>query len=222
MKTLIYGNGRIARVVYQYTKVSHLDIVGFTVEHNVLGGSASTFLDLPIYPFEEIDLLFDPNEYHVLIAVGYADMNSLRASIFKKVKAKGYSITNFIHPAAIIHADLVIGTGNIILDGVCVQPEVKIGDNNFIWSNAVVAHGVTIENDCWIASGSVIAGDSCVESKCFLGVNASVSNGIRVCTETFVGANSLISKNTKPSAVHLSRPAEVNRLDSRSFLQFIG
>ena len=219
MKLIIYGNGKIAKVVYEYVK-NEFDIICFTVPSKLI--TATDMKGLPIYPFEKIVNLFEPASHKMIIAVGYHQMNTIRDQRYLKLKAMGYKFINYIHPSVHRHDDLIIGEGNIILDNVSIQPGVRIGNNNFIWSNSVIAHECSIENSCWIASGTVIGGSTEIRSGCFLGINASIGHNIIVNNNNFLGANTLITKSTDINAVYLMNDSQKIRLDSQRFLKFSG
>lgn len=219
MKLIIYGNGKIARIVYQYIK-KRFEVVSFTVQNDLL--TETTMEGLPIRPFENIEHELPPAGHAMLIAVGYVQMNGIRRQKYEEAKTKGYTLANYVHPSVQRHDDVSIGEGNIILDQVSIQPGVRLGNNNFIWSNAVIAHGCAVENDCWITSGVTIAGDATIKSGCFLGINSSVNHDLKLEEKTFVGANSLVSRSTEPGSVHITGAAEKHRLDSDRFLSFAG
>jgi sugar O-acyltransferase (sialic acid O-acetyltransferase NeuD family) len=219
MKLIIYGNGRVARVVYQYLK-SCFEVVCFAVEKEFLGDNLLE--GLPVKSFEEIEHIFPPSEVVMLVAIGYVQMNRVRQLKCLEAKKKGYRLVNYIHPSVHIHDDLVLGENNVILDHVTLQPGVSIGSNNFIWSNAVVGHGSAVEDNCWITSGATIAGDSTIKSGCFLGINASIGHNVVIETHNFIGANSLIVRSTSADAVYVSKGSEKHRLDSQHFLLFSG
>jgi sugar O-acyltransferase (sialic acid O-acetyltransferase NeuD family) len=219
MKLIIYGNGRIARIIYQYVK-NQYDVACFTVEKDYLVDL--TMEGFPVLPFEGIEQAYSPHENNMLVAVGYVQMNRVRQKKALEAKDKGYKLINYVHPTVHLHDDLVMGENNVILDQVSVQPGVSIGNNNFIWSNAVVAHGCTVEDNCWITSGTTIAGDSTIKSGSFLGVNSTIGHNLVIGTHNFIGANSLIVRSTASDAVYISRESEKHRLDSYRFLQFTG
>lgn len=177
---------------------------------------------MPVVPFEEIEKHYSKNEYKIIIAVGYSQMNRIRKERYVEAKSKGYELANYIHPSVVLHENISIGEGNVILDYVSLQPGVVIGDNNFIWSNAVIAHGCRVENDCWIASGAAIAGDTTIKSGCFIGINAAIGHNITVADETFIGANCLVTQNTKKGSAYISRDTEKYRLDSQTLLKLSG
>jgi len=218
-KVVIYGNGRIAKIIYQFLK-KEFDVVAFTVDHSCI--KEESIESLPLFAFDKIEEQCNPAEVKMIIAVGYIQMNNLRANKYNEAKEKGYSFINYIHPSVEFHDNIEIGENNIILDHVTIQPYAKLGNSNFMWSNCVVAHGCCVEDTNWITSGVVISGDSTIKSKCFLGVNATIGHNITIEDENFIGANTLITKNTKAKEVYVSRDGEKFRLDSQRFLQFTG
>jgi len=218
-KLILYGNGRIAKIIYQFLK-SDFDVVAFTVDKDLI--EDTVIEDLPVIAFEEIQDKYPPSLFSMLITVGYVGMNAIRAQKYQQAKKKGYSFITYTHPSVQKHDSVVLGENNVILDHVSIQPYAKIGNSNFIWSNAVVAHGCTVEDNCWITSGVSIAGDTVIRSKVFLGINATIGHNITIEDETFIGANCLVTRSTNPKEVYISRDAEKYRLDSQRFLQFSG
>lgn len=218
MKNLIiYGNGKIAKVIYQYAKKRY-NVIGFAVEEKFR--HSNLFEKKPLVSFENIEEKYSPKDHLMLIAVGYVEMNDIRKKIFNEVKLKGYKIINFIDTSVIIHDNIEIGVGNVILDNVSIQPAAIIGDNNFIWSNATIAHGCIIHNDSWIASGATIGGDTVLDSGCFVGLNSTIGHNIQIAKNTFIGANCLVTKNTAADSVYVSKDSNVIRIDSKRFLKF--
>jgi len=218
-KVIIYGNGRIAKIIYQFVK-KQFDVVAFTVDNDYI--EEDSIEGLPLVSFEDIEAKYSPDKYKMLIAVGYVQMNDIREQKYLEAKAKGYSFINYIHPSVEMHDNVQIGENNIILDHATIQPYVTMGNSNFVWSNAVVAHGSVVGNTNWITSGVVVSGDATIKSKCFLGVNATIGHNVTIEDENFIGANTLVTKSTKEKEVFISKEGEKFRLDSQRFLQFAG
>lgn len=219
-KILIYGNGKIADIIYHYLK-NEFDIIAFCVEEKYKKSDKFSD-DLPLVAFENVELEYSVNDYKMLIAVGYVDMNLVRERIYIEAKKKGYRFVNYIHKSVTIGDKVVLGENNIVLDNVSFQPHSKIGNGNIIWSNVVIAHGVNIGDLNWITSGVVVGGDAKIGSKCFLGLNSTISHNCNIADENFIGANTLVIKDTKSKEVYISREGERFRLDSKRFLQFTG
>lgn len=218
-KLIIYGNGRIAKIIYQFVKKQY-DIVAFTVDRHYI--QEDVIDGLPLMAFEDLETKLSCKKHKMLVAVGYVQMNVVREKKYKEGKDKGYDFINYIHPSVEIHDNIIVGENNIVLDHVTIQPYVKLGNSNFIWSNAVIAHGSIVGDTNWITSGVVVSGDSTIKSNCFLGVNATIGHNITIDDENFIGANTLITKNTKLKEVFISKDGEKFLLDSQRFLLFSG
>jgi len=219
-KVIIYGNGKMAGILYKFIRRCY-EVVAFTVDERVMSDK-KIFLGLPLVAFETVEKDFSVDEYKMIVALGYINMNNLRVQKYKEAKQKGYEFVNYIHPSVIIHDDLIIGDNNVIFDHVSIQPGAMIGNSNYFWSNSVLAHGSSVEDGNWIASGVVISGDTKVGSCTFLGVNACIGHNIIIGDECFIGANALVTKQTTAKSVWLNREAEQFRLDSKRFLVFTG
>jgi sugar O-acyltransferase (sialic acid O-acetyltransferase NeuD family) len=220
MKTIIFGNGSMAKVLFSYARHSH-DIAGFTVDSSCIQGDSTTFLGKPLVPFETVQTVFKPSEHNLLIAVGFLEMNMLREKKYIEAKQKGYTFTSYVHNSLIMHDDVTIGENCIILEYVSIHPGSQIGKNTFISSNVGIGHDCSVGPANWINSGVSIAGGCAIGPGCFFGVNASVGHDVQVGAYNFVAANTLLVKKTEDHAVYLSESGTQFPLKSRAFLKFI-
>ena len=218
-KTLIYGNGAMAKVVYAYAKHTH-DIAGFTVDDVCIAEGVKEYLGLPLIPFSRVENVFSPNTHQMLIAMGFIDMNALRAKKYHEAKQKGYGFTRYIHPGVMVHDDVNIGENSVILDFVSIHPGCQLGHSTFISSNVNVGHDCIIEDNNWINAGVSIAGGCHIKQGCFFGVNASLVHGVTIGEQNFIAANTVITQSTADEEVFISEPGQRFKLKSRSFLRF--
>lgn len=221
MKTIIYGNGAMARLLYSYARHS-MQIVGFTVDDNCIDNAAQEFLGLPLLPFSQVEQHFPPDGHAMLVAVGFLEMNALRARKHEEAEKKGYRFASFVHDSVIRHDDVVIEDGCIVLDHVSIHPGCRIGRGTFISSNVNLGHDCRIGAFGWINAGISIAGGCSIGEACFFGVNASAAHGLRIGARNFIAANTLINKDTLDDQVFLSEAGQLFRLKSRAFLKFAG
>jgi sugar O-acyltransferase (sialic acid O-acetyltransferase NeuD family) len=219
IKTVIYGNASMARVLYSYAKHS-MDICGFTVDDNCIQDKFNEFCGLPLVPFSKVQDVFNPGICKMIIAIGFIDMNDLRKKKYQEAKKKGYSFASYIDNTVGLHEGVCIDENCVILDFVSIHPDTKIGAGTFISSNVNIGHTCTIESYNWISSGVSIAGGCFVGDGCFFGVNSSLANGVRIGKHNFVGANTLINKDTNDDEVYISEAGQLSRLSSKFFLKF--
>lgn len=219
MKTIIYGTGAIARLLFSYARHS-MDIVAFTVDDNCMSGDAGSFLGLPLLPFSQVEQHLAPADHTILIAVGFLEMNALRARKEREAEEKGYHLASFVHESVIRHDEVVFEDGCIVLDHVSIHPGSRIGRGTFISSNVNLGHDCQLGAHVWINAGVSIAGGCEIGEACFFGVNSSAAHGLQIGARNFIAANTLLNKNTLDDQVYLSEAGQLFRLKSKSFLQF--
>jgi UDP-N-acetylbacillosamine N-acetyltransferase len=204
-KTVIYGNGLYARLFYKTNadrKV--MEIAGFTADRDFI--KSETLLGLPVHPFEEVTAIYPPQDFDMMVVIGYSAMRE-REALFQKAKSKGYNLKNYIDPHAFVHSDLVLGENNIISEGVSIGPFVQIGDNNSIRPNAYIGHDVQMGHHNYVSPGVLIGGECRIESLSFIGIGSTLIDSTRLGPETLVGAGSLVLKQTEPHSRYVGRPA---------------
>jgi sugar O-acyltransferase (sialic acid O-acetyltransferase NeuD family) len=217
-KVVIFGEGKIADVVYFHlTNDSPHEIVAFTADRDYI--SKDKLFGLPVIPFEEIKSKFPPDEYKMFIALGYQNLNSLRATKYFEAKNKGYELISYISSKATNFGNVEIGDNCLILENNAIQPMSKIGNNVTLWSGNHIGHHSTIGDHCYISGQVVIGGSTTIGQYCFIGINATIGHEITIGEKNLIGAEALITKNTEPNSVFISLDTPKYRLDSSSFLK---
>lgn len=219
MKTIIYGNGAMAKLLFSYARHS-MNIAGFTVDDACIANNACGYLGLPLAPFSRVEKQFDPASHNMIIAVGFIEMNALRVRKHLEARQKGYRFASFVHESVFRHDDVVIEENCVILDHVSIHPGCRIGRSTFVSSNVNIGHDCIIGEANWINSGVAIAGSCDIGTGCFFGVNSSAGHGLRIGACNFIAANTFINKHTKEDQVYLSEPGQLFKLKSKSFLKF--
>jgi sugar O-acyltransferase (sialic acid O-acetyltransferase NeuD family) len=219
VKTIIYGNGAIARLLFSYARRS-MDIAGFTVDDACIADNAQSFLGLPLVPFSRVEKQFDPGSYTMIIAVGFIEMNALRIRKYFEAAQKGYRFASYVHESVLVHDDVVIEENCVILDHVSIHPGCRIGRGTFVSSNVNIGHDCSVGDGNWINSGVAIAGGCEIGEGCFFGVNSSTGHGLHIGANNFIAANTLLNKSTQADEVYLSEPGQLFKLKSKAFLKF--
>lgn len=218
-KRLIYGNGSMAKVYCSYLR-NVVELCGFIVDDCCIDKNNDEFCSLPLVPLSKAKKIFNPRLYDITVAVGYREMNELRKQKTNDLKNRGYSIAGYIDTHFILHDDVAIGEGCVILENVSIHPGSRIGDGVFIAGNNNIGHDCFINDYCWINGGVSIAGGTTVGECSFLGVNSTLTNGITIGKKNFISAGAIINRNTDNDAVYLSESAVKFKLNSNKFLTF--
>jgi sugar O-acyltransferase (sialic acid O-acetyltransferase NeuD family) len=217
-KIVIFGAGKIADEAYFYlTNDSPNEVVAFTVDREHL--NAAEKLGLPVVAFEDVVQTFPPHEFRMFVAVGYQDLNKLRARKYEEAKARGYELISYVSSRASNVGNVEIGDNCFVLEFVTIQPCSKVGNNVFLWSGNHVGHHASVGDHCYIAGQVVISGSTKVEDYCFVGVGAMLGHEITIGRDSFIGAASLITKNVAPASVYIAADTPKFRLDSENFLR---
>ena len=211
MKLVIYGIGPFAKLLHYYlTNDSDYEVVAFCADEAYI--KEKEFCGLPVVAFEEIENIYSPEKYKMLVAVGYSKMRN-RKIMFEKAKAKNYVLVNYIHSSVINH-ELKLGENNIILAGCVIEPNVEIENNNVIWSMTLLGHDCKIENHNYISAQCLIAGDTKIKNLCFIGNGTTMINRVVIENETYLVAGTNLRKNTKEYGMYMGNPAKFLKLNS--------
>ena len=217
-RVIVVGAGKIADEAYFYlTNDSEHEVVAFSVDRAFMPGQEKH--GLPIVPFEEVEEAYPPSEYKMFVALGYQDLNRLRASKYEAAKAKGYTLISYVSSRAANVGNVEIGDNCFILEFVTLQPCTRVGNNVSLWPGTVVGHHSTIGDHCYLTAGAIVAGNSRIEPYCFLGVHASVGHEIVVGERSFIGAGSVVTKEVAPGGVYIEPDTPRFRLDADNFLR---
>lgn len=217
-RVVIFGTGKIADEAYFYlTNDSAHEVVAFAVDLAFL--DAPEKLGLPVVPFEEVQDKYPPSDFKMFIAVGYQDLNKLRARKYEEAKSKGFELISYVSSRASNFGNVAIGDNCFVLEFATIQPCASIGNDVFIWSGNHVGHHASVGDHCYIAGNVVISGNTKVEPYCFIGVSATLGHEITIGRESLIGAGSLITKDVGPQSVYITPDTQKYRLDSGTFLR---
>lgn len=215
-KLIIIGNTSTAEIMYGYTKSDKRYLIeAFSVDKEYI--KEKKICGIKIVDLNDLNKIYNPKDYSVIIGIGYKNLNRNREDIFKRVKKLGFKIETYIHPDAKIHNDKVIGEGSIVLPNTVVEPYSSIGQNTVVWSNCTIGHHSKLGDNCWIAAGTIIGGEATVKNNCFLGLNVTVTNKIVIDSFNIIGANTSVQKCTKENEVYLSRNGEKHRFNASDY-----
>lgn len=155
----------------------------------------------------------------MFVAIGYHDLNAVRARKCQEAKAKGYTLISYVSPRADHGPWLEVGENCLILDGVGIQPGVRIGNNVSLWNNVLIGHHSVIHDHCWVAAGATLGGVVTLGERSFVGLNATIGGELSIGADCFLGAATLVVKNALPRSVFIARGTDKFRLESDDFIR---
>lgn len=215
---IIVGDGEFAEIAYQYfTYDSKYNVVAFAVEREFI--TKNTLFDLPIIPFEDIEILYPPTQYKVFVAITFTKLNRVRTRIFQAAKEKGYRAVSYVSSHSFVWRDVEIGENCFVFENNVLQYGVKLGDNIILWSGNHIGHQSKILDNCFLSSHVVVSGYCEIKENCFLGVNSTLVNNITVEKDCFIAAGSLLTKSTKKNGLYKGNPASISSIGSLEFFK---
>jgi len=212
-KVVLFGNAAMATSFYiELTHDSEYDVVGFTVDKEYL--KEERLFGLPVVPFDRVATVFPPDRHHMMVAVGYVQMNKLRAERYHMAKKMGFRLLSYVSPKATTWPDLVLGENCFISTNCIINPFAEISDDVFLGAGSIIGHHTLIKDHCFIDSGVLIAGEVTVKSFSFLGTGSVIRNRITIANGSLIGAGSVILENTKENGVYMADSAEALPISS--------
>lgn len=209
MDVILFGNGKITEVAYNYLKIdTDYNVVAFCIHDEYLNENSKSFDNLPLIKFSEVEVLYPPDKYLFFAPFSGTNMNKLREKIYNQIKEKNYKFISYISSKANIFTQ-EIGENCFILEDNTIQFGVKIGNNCVIWSGNHIGHHSTIEDHVFLTSHIVISGSSLIGKYSYIGVNASLRDSLIVAPNTLIGMGSVMTKDSEEYGVYVGNPGKM-------------
>lgn len=215
-KLILIGAGEFAEIAYEYfTHDSDYEVVAFSVERQYI--EVTTLYGLPVVAYEELDVLYSPDQYELFVAIPVTQLNRLRTRLYLDAKNKSYRFATYISSQAFVWHNAKVGENTFIFENNVIQPFVTIGNNCVLWSGNHIGHRTVIKDNVFVASHSVISGYCQIGESCFIGVNSTIADNVIVGRDCVIGAGALISKNTDQGKIYPGISAEAAKVGSLRF-----
>lgn len=218
-KLVQFGIGKIGQVVsHHFSTDSDYQLAAYAVDPAFVPADGQ-FGDLPVVGFDEVERRFPPSQHDMFIAVGYQQLNRLRAARYDEARRKGYRLATYISSQNKHVLREQVGENCFVMSGEPLQPHARIGDNCFVWTNALIGHHSIVGDHGWITSGVVIGGNCRMGDYCFLGLGATIGHEVNVGSHCLIGAGALIAKDAPDHSVYIEAETPRYRLTSEQFLK---
>ena len=213
---IIFGVRDFASLAHFYLKHdSPHEVVAFTVHRAYLEGMTE-FEGLPLLPFEEIEERLPPSEHVFFAPLSHRKMNKQREDVVREIKAKDYSLINYVSSKATTFPGLEVGENCFILEDNTIQPFVRIGANVVLWSGNHIGHHSTIGDHAFFTSHVVLSGHCMVGDHAFFGVNATIRDGLIIAPGSLIGMGACVTHDTEPWGVYRGNPARKSDVPSHT------
>lgn len=193
-KLIIVGNGICALMMKHYIESTEFgDVEAFVVDREFIN---ELYIEgIPVIALDELEIKYPAENVLLITGVGYRRMGGIREEMFQKCKLMGYTFDNYVHPTAVIAKDMVIGEGNVFLEGVICETGCSIGNANFFYGGAIVGHDTVIGDYSTFSLRSTISGCCKVNNNCFVGNSGIVRDKVILGKRTLIGEGACAFKN---------------------------
>lgn len=217
-KLIIFGIEDFAQIAYEYfTNDSEYEAVAFTVHRDYV--KESTFMGLPLIPFEDLVEFYPPSENEIYCAIVYGNLNRDRERVAKEAKDMGYKLASYISSNSFVAPSARIGEHCFVFEDNTVQPFAEIGNNCVLWSGNHCGHHSRIGDNVFVSSHVVISGHCKIGDNCFIGVNSTLANGTNLGKESWVSHGCVLSGNIPEHSMVKSVPSQIIELNEAALLR---
>lgn len=145
------------------------------------------------------------------LGIGMIDSSPWRRSLFEALVSRGFVLPPMITPGALVHDDVMLGQGSVVLDGAMVITGSRLGRGCLINTRAVVDHDCLLGDNVHVACGATLSGGVSLGRDVMVGTGASLIQGVEVCAGAVIGAGATVVGNLTRPGVYLGTPAQRHR-----------
>lgn len=197
---VLFGTGAVASVVRNILDhESPYRVVALTVDRAHIATDADW--DLEIVPFDEIATRYPPSENGMFVAIGYSQMNGVRAARCEQARELGYELVSHVSERTSTWPGFTARPNTIVMEDCTVGPGAQIGEDCIVWPRCYVGHGTTVGDHCYVAANSSISGFSSIGSRSVIGSAAVVRDGIAVGEACVIGVGAVLTTDLEAHSV---------------------
>lgn len=142
-----------------------------------------------------------------VLALGKHDGGAFRLALQQRYEAFGYAFAPLVAPGAVVHADVTLGDGSVVLAGAAVITGSRVGRACIVNTHASVDHDCALGDDVHVGPGAILCGGVRVGAHTFVGAGATVVPGIRIAPGVVIGAGATVVRDVEAAGVYVGSPA---------------
>jgi UDP-perosamine 4-acetyltransferase len=155
----------------------------------------------------QLPALYEQGVRHALLALGSVGKTTLRAAIYARTVAAGFTLIRLVHPRASVSPSAELGDGTVVLNGAIVGAGARLGKNVIVNTAAVIEHDCVVGDHTHIATRACLTGGVTVGANAHIGANAVIRQGISIGAGAVVGAGAAVVHDVAPETTVVGVPA---------------
>lgn len=201
MEVVIIGLGGLAKEIYGMLDNMGDRVVGFIAEDTGVS-HPFYFCGLPVLGFDS--WFVQERACDVVIANGSP---RIRRKIQEFYQSSPHRFPFFIHPAAVIFGNPMIGGGSTVMPGGVIQPGVKIGRYCHINMGVTIGHDSQIGDYSVVNHNAGISGNVKIGQGVLIGCGAFIREGLTIGDGATVGMGAVVVKDVPAGETWVGNPA---------------
>lgn len=196
---LLIGGGGHASVLLEILIEQKINIIGYVSP--TPAANEKLFSNLHWFKYDEDILQFDNSMIKLVNGIGSLPGNTVRAELYRKYKAFGYSFATLVSKKADVSSYAYLEEGVQVIRGAIIQTGASIGYNSIVNTGSIVDHDCSIGINNHIAPGATISGNVVSESNVHIGTGSSVIQSIFLGENVVIGAGASINQNVEANTI---------------------
>lgn len=199
---VVIGGGDHAGVVLQALRRNGLRALGYAAP------TGDSRMNLPyLGTDEQLSERIDPETTAAIFGIGKTGITTSRLPVLDRLAGAGFRFPPLVAAGAIVHEDVILGDGTVIMDGAVIVTGSKLGRACIVNTNATVDHDCVLGDDVHVAPGATLSGSVTVGNSCMIGAGATLIHGIRICDDCLIGAGATVVRDITAPGIWVGTPA---------------
>jgi acetyltransferase EpsM len=152
------------------------------------------------------------DDYFFIYTIYRIDGPDRRVGLFGKLSIPDERLATFIHPAAYVAPNAVLGPGCIIMPQASISANARLGRCNLVMVNATIGHNSEIGDFCHIAAQSCISSFVRLGRGVHVGLNATIREGLNLGDYSTVAMGAVLLNDIGEYEIWAGVPAKMLRL----------
>ncbi len=206
---IILGAGGHAKVLLSLAQAAGHTVRGIC-DPGLAAKAVVEWRGIPVLGGDDVLDEINPENVSLVNGIGQLVGNDGRRHLFDRLRMKGFSFPQLVHPTAWVASTAQLREGAQIMAGVIIQPDCYIGENSIINTRASIDHDCRIGAHVHVAPGATLCGGVVVENYGFVGSGATVIQGMRIGVRAVVGAGVTLVRDLADGCMVLGAPVRKN------------
>lgn len=201
---VIGGGGHAKSLIAIISQLKNFNLLGFTdiapkepiLGYSCLGSDA---------------VIFEKGITNSCIGITYLKTpldTNLRVQLFEDYSKKGLVFPVIKSNSSIIHPDVKIGNGSVIMERAFINAGTVIGRCVVVNSSASIDHDCKIGDFSIISPGAILCGEISIGECSFVGAGVVIRDSVKISDRVVIGAGSVVVKDILESGVYVGIPAK--------------